>query len=842
MYRTLGTILFAAILLLIGQETARAQRVIWGGMGAAWVMDDELSLTPAAAEPSDGGDEGLLRSVGISPDGPSLLAYFQLRSRGEAKPARLAALIEKLGDPAPLAAQKACGELAAIGAPAVPVLRQAVKDPDRQQIAQLAQRCLQALEQNPSQLSSAAIRLIAQYRPAGAAEALLQFAPQAEEDSVLEEIRQALAAVASPRGGWEREGRLDPALLKAIKDDSPVRRALAVDTLCQGGVTPSLLQQVPLHQLLHDPHPTVRLRTALALSSGRDAKAVSTLITLLTELPLEQARQAEEYLTELAGDQAPKTTLGNDSAARQKCRDAWATWWQASEDDKRLLDEVRKRTVTEALRQKCEELIKQLGDADFTVREKAQAEVKAMGSLIVPLLRNATRHADLEIRNRARDCLSVMERDKNLPLSPITPRLIALRKPAGAAETLLAYVPYADEETVLPEVQLALNAVAFKNGKPEPAVVCALSDAQAARRAAAAEALCLGGDRAHLPMLRKMLNDPEPSVRLKVALALAGAGQRDAVPTLLELLGELSSTEAEPAEEYLQRLAGDHAPTNLPSGDDNTARKKRQQAWAAWWKANGTRVQLVERYPPAGAERYLGHVLLVLTNNGEVLELDRDRKERWKLTGLSNPRDAEVVGNDRILVAEQGAQRVTERNRKGDIVWEKKTQGAFPIGVQRLRNGHTFIVCHDKLMEVDRAGHEIYSISRPHDVIAARRMRDGQIILVSTQRQCIRMDAAGKQLKSFPLQWAWQTGVDILPNGHIVVPATWMNKVTEYDADGKIVLDLNANQPYAATRLKNGNLLMAPQQWPSELIETDSTGKEVRKLNLPNFPHRIRTR
>jgi HEAT repeat protein len=837
MYRILGTTLFAAILLLSQHGAASAQRAIFigGGGGVVW-MDDESSMLSAPSSPSDGGDEGLLRSVGISANGPNLLAYFRLRSRGEAKPERLAGLIEKLGDSSPIAAQKACGELAAIGAPAVPALRQAVKDPDRQQIARLAQRCLHALEQNPGQLSSSAARLIAQYRPAGTAEALLEFAPEAEDDGVIEEIRLALAAVAYTNG------KFNPALLKAVKDDSPIRRALAVDTLCHNGITPELLQQVPLRQLLQDPNPTVRLRTSLALAGGNDAKAVSTLITLLTELPLEQARQAEEYLTELAGDQAPKTTLGADSAARQKCRNTWATWWQATEDDNRLLDEVRKRTVTEARRQKCEDLIKQLGDADFAVREKAQAEVKAMGSLIVPLLRNATKNSDLEIRNRARDCLSIMERDKNLPLSPITPRLIALRKPAGAAEALLAYVPYADEEMALPEVQLALNTVAFKNGKPEPAVVRGLSDPQGARRAAAAEALCLGGDRAHLPAIRKMLTDSEPAVRLKVALALAGTGQRDAVPALIDLLGVLPVAEVEPAEEYLQRLAGDRAPTNLPSGDDNASRKKRQQAWAAWWKANGERVRLVERYPPAGTERYLGHVLLVLANSGEILELDRDRKERWKLSGLMNPRDVEVIGNDRILVAEWGAQRVTERNRKGDIIWQKQTQGSFPIAVQRLRNGHTFIACNNKLMEVDRAGNEVYSINRPHDVIMARRMRDGQIILVSTHRQCIRMDTTGKQLKSFPLQWAWQTGVDILPNGHVIIPATWMNKVTEYDAEGKTVLDLNANQPYAATRLRNGNLLMAPQQWPSELIETDSSGKQVSKLSLPNFPHRIRTR
>jgi HEAT repeat protein len=839
MYRTLGTLLFAVGLLLVSRCTVSAQIIFWnGGMG----MDYDVTMMSTNAAPS-GGDEGLLRSVGISTDGASLLNYFRLRGRGEAKPERLAALVEQLGDKSLLVAQKACGELAAIGAPAIPVLRQAVKDPDRQQIARLAQRCLRVLEQNPGQLSAAAARLIAQYRPAGAAAALLEFAPEAEDDGVIEEVRLALAAVASPHGAREREEQLDPVLLQALKDASPIRRALAIDTLCHNGITPSLLQQVPLRQFLFDPNATVRLRAALALAAGRDAKAVSTLITLLTELPLEQARLAEEYLIELAGDQAPKASLGSDPLARQKCRDAWATWWQASEDDKRLLEELRKRTVTEALRQKCEGLIKQLGDADFAVREKAQAEIKAMGSLIVPLLRNATRHSDLEIRNRARDCLSVMERDKNLPLSPITPRLIALRKPAGAAETLLAFIPYADEESALPEVQLALNAVALKNGKPDPAVLQALSDAQGARRAAAAEALCLGGDRTQLPVIRKLLSDNDPAVRLKVALALAGSGQRDAVPVLIDLLGQLSIAEAEPAEEYLQRLAGEHGPTNLPSGDDNTSRKKRQQAWAAWWKTNGPRVALVERYPPAGTERYLGHVLLVLANSGEVMELDRDRKVRWKLDGLMNPRDVEVISNDRILVAEFSAQRITERNRKGDIIWQKQLQGAFPLAVQRLRNGHIFIACQNKLMEVDRAGNEIYSINRPHDVIMARRMRDGQIVLVSSHRQCIRMDTTGKQLKSFPLQWVWQgAGVDILPNGHVIIPGCWMNKVTEYDGDGKIVLDVNVNQPWAATRLKNGNLLMAPQQWPSELIETDSSGKEVSKMPLANFPQRIRTR
>jgi HEAT repeat protein len=823
--------------LIAKQKAIQAERI-----ARQQAIQAAAGTTPAApavkTEPQGvGRDETLLRSVGVSTDGAGLLTFFRLRGQGEAKPERLATLIEQLGDKSPLVARKALGELASLGAPAIPSLRRAVKDPDLHQTVLLAKRCLQALEEHPGQLSAAAARLIGQRRPAGTAEALLAFLPSAEDEGVIEEIRLALASVAHP------DGKPDPALLKALQDESPIRRALAIDTLCQNGLNAAVLEAVPLHKLLQDPKPSVRLRAALALSRARDAKAVSTLITLLGELPLEQARQAEDFLSELAGDQSPKATLGNDDDSRKKCRDAWAVWWQTSADGNRLLDELRKRTLTPATRQKCEDLIKQLGDSEFSVREKAQSEIKAMGVLVLPLLREAVRHSDLEVRSRAQRCLGEMERDKSLPLSPITTRLISLRKPAGAAEALLAYVPYAADDDALTEVQLTLNAVAFQDGKPEEVVVRALTDTLAARRAAAAEALCLGGDREHLLAIRKLLQDSDPAVRLKTALALAGVHERDVIPTIIELIGELPSAHSTAAEEYLHRVALDRAPSDLPSGD-GANRKKRQAAWAAWWKANGDRVTLVDRYPPAGTEHDHGYILIVLANTGQILELDKERRTRWTMNGLANPRDVQVLGSDRILVAEYHAQRITERNRKGDILWQKQLPNTFPLAVQRLRNGHTFITCQNKLVEVDRGGRELFTIDRPqNDVVMARKMRDGQIVLVSTLRQCIRMDTTGKQLKSFPLQMVWNHNtVDILPNGHVLVPYQWMNHVTEYDADGKSVFEATAMQPTSVCRLPRGRVLVAPQQWPAKVVEMDSTGKQVSDFAAPNYVFRIRHR
>jgi HEAT repeat protein len=821
----------------------REKRIAVIQMEAAAAMSAASGTSGAAAPPAVpevGRDESQLRSVGVSTDGPGLLAFFRLRSPAGAKPERLATLTQQLGDNSASIAQKASGELAAIGAPAIPLLRRAVKDSDHHQMVKRATRLLQALEEHPGELSSAAARLMGQRRPRGAAEALLAFLPYAEDEGVIEEIRLALIA-----GGYH-DGQPDPALLRALRDDSPIRRGLAIDTLCQNGITPSVLEQVPLRQLLHDPKPSVRLRAALALARARDARAVTALITLLTELPLEQARQAEDFLSELAGDQAPKTALGTNVISRQKCRDDWEKWWQGSEDGEQLLGELRKRTLTEDVRRKCEILIAQLGDTDFAVREKAEAGVRAMGALIVPLLRQAVMNGDLEIRRRARACLADMERDRSLPLPPLVPRLIALRKPAGAAEALLAYCPYAGDDTIMGEVQVALNAVAFKDGKLDPAVIRGLTESLGPRRAAAAEALCLSGDREHLSAVRRLLHDGDPVVRLKTALALAGIHEREAVPVLIDLIGELPSAQSAPAEEYLQRVALDRGPANLPSGEGSRGenRKKRHEAWVAWWKANGDRVVLVDRYPPANFERFHGYTLLVLANSGQVMELGVDRKIRWQINGLLNPRDVQVIGPDRILVAEYNGQRVTERNRRGEIIWQKQLPNTWPLAVQRLRNGHIFITCQNKLVEVDRGGHEVLSIDRPqNDVVMARRMRDGQIILVSTNRVCSRMDATGKELKSFTLQMVWQhNGVDILPNGNVLVPAQWMNRVTEYDTEGKTVFDATVMQPTAACRMPNGNVLVAPQQWPSKVVELDPTGKQVSEYTTANYVFRIRQR
>ncbi|HXG12587.1 MAG TPA: HEAT repeat domain-containing protein [Gemmataceae bacterium] len=784
---------------------------------------------PAAADDFAPTEEQTLRAAGLATDGPALLAFFRLRTTVTADQEKIRSLVRQLGDPSPQKAEQAAGELVALGPLALPWLRQAARETDDTELSIRARRCLEFLDGPKATILPAAVaRLVALRRPPGAAEVLLDYLPFADDESVIEEIRNALAAVA-------RHGdKVEPVLLRALEDPLPLRRAVAAEALGQAGVEEA---RPGLVKLLHDPRPVVRLRVALALANLREPTAVSTLITLLAELPPHLAQHAEDYLHTLAGEQAPKVTLGTDQAAQEKCRDAWAAWWQATEGPA-LLDEFKKRTLTDAARERALVLIRQLGNDSFEVREKATAELLEMGTAAVPFLRQAAGNPDAEVSQRARKCLDAIEKEKLSPLSPVTVRLAALRRPPGTVETLLAYLPSAEDEGVAGEVQAALAAITRRDGKADPALLRALDDKVPARRAAAAAALCQAGLAEVRPAVRKLLHDPEPAVRLRVALALAADREKEAVPVLISLLAELPPGQAEQAESFLHQLAGERAP-KVTLGRDEASRQKCRDAWAAWWREHGPAIELVRLVP--GAPRQLGYTAFALIENGQVVELGRDGKVRWQLDGLQYPADFHVLPGDRVLIAEYNSNRVTERNLKNEILWQKQL-GAPAVSCQRLPNGNTFIATRMQILEVDPAGKEVLVINRPNgDLMAAHKLRDGQIVCTTSTGLCIKMDAAGKELKRFAVGNVAIGSLEVLPNGRVLIPQYNNNKVVEYDPEGKVVWEASVSQPLAAIRLANGNTLVS-SYGTFQLQELDRSGKVVWEHKTGGRPGRVRRR
>lgn len=578
------------------------------------------------------------------------------------------------------------------------------------------------------------------------------------------------------------------------------------------------------HKQLKDPSPDVRKQAALTLAEANDAEAVPVLIDLLAELSAEERRPIEEVLTKLAGEWAPTGQLGNDDKiARKIHRDAWMAWWRNS-DGPALLALLGEHTLTPQLRHKIKERIGKLGDDEYVAREAAARELFALGRVTLPQLREALKNRDFEIAHRARLLVDRIEKEpsRNLPSAAL--RLLALRKPPGAAEALLAYLPLAEEDNLTDEVKKSLTLLARRDGKLDAALVNALANDSPLFRSVAAEALLQGGGKEGRTAVRFLLKDKDAAVRLRVALALVITGERQAVAVLIDLLPEVSDDQIGQIEDILTQLAGDAAP-ETPWGTEGSDKKKCRDLWAAWWKANGEQIELTR----LTARPWYGYTLLCDSGRNRVYEIDRNGKERWGIEGVPFPVDAWVVGGNRVLIAEYGGRKISERDLQGKILWTKPTQGQ-PVNVQRLPNGHTFIATLTQIVEVDRAGKEVYTIRNiGGGITAAYKARDGRIVcLAHNGGQCLFLDASGKILKQFASNrdGTWTSGIDLLANGHILITQPNRSKVSEYDRNGKRIVEVDAPLATTATALPNGHFLVASSAG-HRAFEVDREGKVV---------------
>lgn len=776
-------------------------------------------------------EERLLRDAGLSSDSPALLAFFHARACMEVDGEHLRKLLTQLATDDDRQQASAKSELLGLGALALPALRQAANDLDRPLTAARAASCLPWLEGPSSpKLLTAAAQLLARRKPEGAAAALLAYLPYADNPEVIAAVNAALAAVAAP------VGKPDPALLRGLSDRQSVRRAAAGVALCRA--VP--LQQAPdVRKLLKDPVTAVRLRAAKALAEAKDAESIPVLIDLLAELPVEERQSVEDMLKQLAGEWAPILEFArDDELSRGVRRDAWASWWRRC-DGPMLLAVLGKHTLTRDKRRKLQEQLGLLGSDDFKVREDASQRLLAFGRLALPQLGEALKDRDPEVARRAKMLIERIESgpDVRLPIAAL--RLLAVRKPAGAVEALLAYLPFAEDEFREEELRKSLIILARRDGQLDPALRRALADTQPRVRTMAAEALIDGGGAEGRATVRKLLREDVPLLRLQLALALARAGEREGIAVLINLLPLLSADECTRVEEALHLLAGDTAP-EMPVLEKSEDKHKRRDAWAAWWKINAGRVDLSRLH----GKPSLGYTLICDTGLNRVFEIDRNGKTLWIIRELQTPVDAVVLPGNRVLIAEYNVNRVTERDFKGKILWQKQVRQ--PVCVQRLANGHTFIASDQGggFREVDRTGNDIYTIQNtPKGVRAAYRLLNGPIIYLTGSGECVLVDTTGKRLKSFHTNHApTDVGIiDLSPNGRILVSQQRNNKVVEYDVEGKKIHEVDAPQVATATALPNGHFLVASYQ-SKRIYELDRSGKIVWEYKNAGHAYRARRR
>jgi hypothetical protein len=394
---------------------------------------------------------------------------------------------------------------------------------------------------------------------------------------------------------------------------------------------------------------------------------------------------------------------------------------------------------------------------------------------------------------------------------------------------LLTFVPYATDEYVRQDVQQAIELVALVDKKPAQELLDALKSEVPARRAAAAEALIrtLGKDAKEL--VTPLLKDPHPLIRYQLGMALVEKHDTTGLPLLIDAINDARAERVEFALGLLYRAAGENAPVE-PFGKNNL--EKFTASWKAWHDKHGAKVDLPKQLATteAGFTVITCSALKVGAKN-RIFEIGPApaNEIRWEFDGPRYPLDIQILGPNRLLMAEYFDRRVTERDFKGNIL---KQFGALnPIAAQRLPNGHTFIVTRQQLQIVDGDGRETFTYtSQPGvgTINAAVRLRNGQMVVVNSGGRCVLLDPQGRELKGFQLGNIYTLGgnIEVLPNGRILAPLYTQQCVAEFDWNGNKLWHANVARPISATRLSNGNTLVTCSI-DYRVVEIDANGKEV---------------
>jgi HEAT repeat protein len=752
-----------------------------------------LLLTVAAAslaQESSDPDLQLLRTAAVGTDTAALLRLLDQRTlRDEDRPA-IERLIRQLDADGYDQRQSAARELGRRGALAVPFLQAALKGEPSLETRRRAEELIRTIESSAGRDTTvAAVRVLAARKAPGGIETILRYLPNADDDWMQEEVLTSLGRLAVV------QGVPDARLLAALHDPVPLRRAGVAYLIGRRG---NAEQRGLVRAFLADPDPLVRERAVQGLLGKRVLQA--------------QQDGGPADLAILKSHNIPATAAALIAFLRQRTPDA-----------------------TEQAR--LARLVTQLGSVEYDDRFLAAAALVKAGTRSLAFLRPALGDRDAEVARRARMCISDIQRGSSASLAAAVVRRLAwpglVQDAPAAIHALLDFVPFAEDESVEEEVLTALTLLCVRRPTIEPALSRALTDSLPARRAAAAYTLGYVGTAEHMAPVRGRLDDASAAVRWRGAQGLLAARDKAAVPVLIALLGELPPATRWRVEETLHRLAGDAAPVQS-AGATAASRQQAVFAWQKWWSARQGTIDLAQLNEGA---LFLGMVTVCEYDSvvagrfaGQVWEGPRNGSPRFKVGNLVGPMDAQVLSNGHVLVAENGANRVTERDRDGNVKWEYVVQGSNPICCQRLPNGNTFIAMYNQLLEVRPDRTEVYRyIPGPQFyVFCARKTRNGTVACITAQGAIIEVDPLhNKTVRTVSVGqpvggWA---GIEPLANGNYLVATMNNNTIREVDVKGTTVWSINSPIPgvFRATRLPNGNHLIVSMT-TREVAELDRSG------------------
>lgn len=292
-----------------------------GGIGA-----------PSTPTPALSDEDALKKANLTATDGKQLLEYLKQRTLTDVDQGKIQEIIRRFGDDDFEERLKATEEIERFGPAAVGPLKKAERDPDYE-IAYRARLALRTVETVPhSAVAAAAVRAVVKLKPEGAAGVLIGFLPLADTDAVADAIRGALIALAV------KDGKADPAIVAALEDKSPVRRAAAYIALTEGGTPTERIRIKDSYAKLRE---AVLKETDIEtkftglwslILTTREREYLPALIDMIPKLGRGRIWQLEELLLLIAGNHPKDGRFLKSPESLTKTRDAWLAWWKEKGD------------------------------------------------------------------------------------------------------------------------------------------------------------------------------------------------------------------------------------------------------------------------------------------------------------------------------------------------------------------------------------------------------------------------------------------------------------------------------------------------------------------------------
>ena len=181
----------------------------------------------------------------------------------------------------------------------------------------------------------------------------------------------------------------------------------------------------------------------------------------------------------------------------------------------------------------------------------------------------------------------------------------------------------------------------------------------------------------------------------------------------------------------------------------------------------------------------------------------------------------------------------------GKIEWEYPASNCNDLWV--LPSGNLLFTTGHGVKEVTREKKVVFDYESKSEIYACQRLANGNTFIGECSAgRLLDVDPSGKIVKEIKLLpegkdggHAYMRNARRLANGGYLVTHNGESVVREYDAQGKVVLEIPAaGGPHSAARLANGNTLIAcgDQAGGNRVFETDAAGKTVWQIKDAELP------